>query len=281
VDGSGREQRWKEQAEFFDVEAAEAAAGSNRPLTERTMRRYRDLRRRRFIPEYRFRVAGRLEGKRVIDVGCGTGENSVLLAKLGARVTGIDVSAGAIRIAEQRAEVNGVGDRAEFLCTPVEQAPVPARSFDMIWCDAFLHHVLDELPGVLSQFRDWCVPGGEAVITEPVSLSRTLRAVRLALLPPPVATPTERPLNRREIETIGHAFDEPKIRFFGFLGRLDKLILENDNFEESSRVRRTMSSVLHLADWPLLSVPQVQRLASQVVISGTIRTERLARRRAR
>ena len=269
---SGREERWKEQAAFFDAEAA-AATGSDRPLPERTMRRYRDMRRRRFIPEYRLRVAGRLEGKRVIDVGCGMGENSVLLAKLGAIVTGIDVSAGAIRIAEQRAEVNGVGDRAEFVCAPIEQAAVPAGSFDIIWCDAFLHHVLDELPGVLSRFRDWCVPGGEAVITEPVSLSRTLRAVRLALLRAPVATATERPLNRREIETIGQAFDEPRIRFFGFLGRLDKLILENNNFEESSRVRRTMSSLLHLADWPLLSIPQVPRLASQVVISGTIRTE--------
>lgn len=274
---SRREERWKEQAEFFDAEAEVADSGG--PIPERTMRRYRDLRRRRFVPEYRFRIARRLEGKRVIDVGCGTGENSVLLAKLGARVTGVDVSAKAIRIAEQRAEANGVADRAEFLCAPVERAPVPAGAFDIVWCDAFLHHVLDELSGVLSQFRRWCAPGGEAIITEPVSLSRTFRSLRLALFPPPVATPTERPLNGREIETIAEVLDNPRIRFFGLLGRFDKLILEHDNFEESSLVRRAMSSLLHLADWPLLSVPPVQRLASQVVIAGPMRAEGLMRQR--
>ena len=86
--------------------------------------------------------------------------------------------------------------------------------------------------------------------------------------------------SKREIETIAQALDNPRIRFFGLLGRLDKLILENDNFEESSPVRRATSSVLHLADSPLLSVPLVKRLASHVVISGRVRAEGLTPRRA-
>jgi 2-polyprenyl-3-methyl-5-hydroxy-6-metoxy-1,4-benzoquinol methylase len=82
MDSSGREERWKEQAQVFDAEAA-ATKLSDQPFPERTVRRYRDLKRRRFVPEYRFRVAGSLEGKRVLDVGCGMGEASVLLATLG------------------------------------------------------------------------------------------------------------------------------------------------------------------------------------------------------
>src|SRR5580704_9264608 len=54
-------------------------------------------------------------GTRVLDVGCGVGRWSRLLAARGAEVTGIDLSPTMIAQAQRRATAEGVGDRCRFL----------------------------------------------------------------------------------------------------------------------------------------------------------------------
>jgi SAM-dependent methyltransferase len=49
-------------------------------------------------------AAGGIDGKRVLDIGCGTGLLSMKLAKQGAQVTGIDLSADMLAVAEERAQ---------------------------------------------------------------------------------------------------------------------------------------------------------------------------------
>src|SRR4029079_7280719 len=98
-----RQRRWQSEASYFDRVAAREPEIT--PIRPRTIARYRDPWRSWLIPEYRLQLAGHLAGKRVLDVGCGEGRSSVLLAKLGARVTGIDISPGAIEAARSRATV--------------------------------------------------------------------------------------------------------------------------------------------------------------------------------
>lgn len=102
--------RWEQEAEFFDREALHAMQHLE-PVGARTLERYGVLRRRRFIKEFRFRVMGALAGMQVLEIGCGDGINAMNFAKLGATVTGIDISTGAIALARMRAEINGVSDR--------------------------------------------------------------------------------------------------------------------------------------------------------------------------
>jgi len=54
------------------------------------------------------------DGGRVLDLGCGTGRHSVGLARLGYRVTGVDVSAGMLEVARQRA--TQAGATVEWVC---------------------------------------------------------------------------------------------------------------------------------------------------------------------
>src|SRR5205085_11697689 len=100
----------------------------------------RPVLRRRFSKEFRFRRAGDLRGKSILDVGCGDGINAVMFAKMGALVTGVDISPGAIRVAERRAKVNGVSGSTRFICVPIETADLPDDSFDVVVGDAILHH---------------------------------------------------------------------------------------------------------------------------------------------
>lgn len=64
-------------------------------------------------------ATGGLAGKRVLDIGCGTGLLSVKLAKQGAEVTGIDLSAEMIAVAEER--VRSLSLPVQFIKQPMQQ----------------------------------------------------------------------------------------------------------------------------------------------------------------
>ncbi len=72
----------------------------------------------RGVIHHRFRLAielcGNLDGKKVLDVGCGSGRYSIEFARRGAEVVGLDFAQGMIDLARQTAEADGVGDRCSF-----------------------------------------------------------------------------------------------------------------------------------------------------------------------
>jgi SAM-dependent methyltransferase len=77
----------------------------------------------------------------VLDLGCGSGPQDLLLARRAARVIGIDVSAREIERAEARAAVYGRGCRVEFRCTPIEHAGFATHQFDKVFSFCVLEHI--------------------------------------------------------------------------------------------------------------------------------------------
>ncbi|MGZ7067783.1 MAG: METTL5 family protein [Methanobacterium sp.] len=64
---------------------------------------------------------GDVEGKKVIDLGCGTGIFTIGAALLGARVVeGVDIDADAIHIAKGQASKNGVKDKTRFITEDIQ-----------------------------------------------------------------------------------------------------------------------------------------------------------------
>ncbi len=59
------------------------------------------------------------KGKVAVDIGCGSGAGTLLLAGLGAKAVGIDVDPGVIALASSRAKEDGLSN-ARFLCADVE-----------------------------------------------------------------------------------------------------------------------------------------------------------------
>lgn len=87
---------WAAEREFFD---AQALTASNFNLTK-VAERYEGAMGRALYPlEVAYEILGDIRGKRLLDVGCGLGENSLLFARWGAHVTGVDVSGGSLAVA--------------------------------------------------------------------------------------------------------------------------------------------------------------------------------------
>jgi cyclopropane fatty-acyl-phospholipid synthase-like methyltransferase len=82
--------------------------------------------------------AGRLQGS-ILDVGCGTGENALMLAEHGYEVVGIDSAPNEIERARAKARERGVD--VEFLTLDAYELASLDRSFDTV-VDSALFHVL-------------------------------------------------------------------------------------------------------------------------------------------
>src|SRR5579863_10411110 len=98
-----------------------------------------------------FALAGNLAGKRVLDVGCGDGAYSIQAARLGANVTGLDISPMMLDAARRRAEAAGVS--LEWREGRAEALPFPAASFDVVIAVTVLCWVSDASAAVQEMTR--------------------------------------------------------------------------------------------------------------------------------
>lgn len=119
-------------------------------------------------------LLGDIAGKDFLDFGCGMGEESIYFAKLGARVTSIDISEVGIASLKRRAAYHQL-DIAAFQMR-ADPTSFEAESFDRLHGLGILHHVgidqgLDEVYRLLR-------PGGIGVFLEPMGDSRTVEAAK-------------------------------------------------------------------------------------------------------
>ena len=239
---------WSDEIAYFD-----SIAGTRDvvPLDRQIVARYANPVGSRSI-DFMFRVAGDFNGKRVLDVGAGTGEDSLVLAALGAEVTALDISPGSLRVLEQRAQMSGLVDRIKTFASPIEEF-VALKQFDLVWVHAFLHHVIPNLPVALETITKSLAPGGRVVVSEPTS-PRLLRRIRLMIPVPTDGTPGERPLEPSELATIAATFPGMKIRYFHGLSRLERILPSH------------RSQLLVRVDEIMLRLPLLRRLGGVAVM---------------
>jgi SAM-dependent methyltransferase len=163
--------------------------------------------------EYAYALLGNLSGRVVLDFGCGSGQNSLLLARRGARVIGVDISQDLLDLASRRLAVNGVGDRAEFVVGSAHDLPLQDESVDAVLGIAILHHL--DLAASAKEVRRVLKPGGVAVFKEPVRDSTVYRIVR-KMIPyrQPDVSPYERPLTTAELKSFAAGFNIEAWRAF-------------------------------------------------------------------
>jgi malonyl-CoA O-methyltransferase len=103
------------------------------------------------------RVLGRSRFKSIVDVGCGTGKNTLLLARIGERVHALDFSEGMI----EKAKVKLVQlHNVTFSVADItDRWPCHEQSADLVTCNLVLEHIRD-LSIVFSQAARVLAKGG-------------------------------------------------------------------------------------------------------------------------
>lgn len=110
---------------------------------------------------------GRLKPRSsILDVGCGTGDYTLLLARLGFRMTGADLSAKSLEAARQKAARVGIAD-ARFVISDAEKLEeCPEAAFDAVVSYSTLRYVT-RLDRAFQAIARILKPGGIAVLDFP------------------------------------------------------------------------------------------------------------------
>lgn len=82
------------------------------------------------------------QGKRVLEIGCGLGTDTLNFARAGAQVTAVELSDESAALTRKRLELYDLSDRATIHVGNAEELPsiLPAQSFDLVYSFGVIHH---------------------------------------------------------------------------------------------------------------------------------------------
>lgn len=118
---------------------------------------------RKYFVEYHipgFADFERWRGKKVLEIGCGIGTDTINFARHGAHITAIDLTEKSLEVARQRAEVFGVQDQIRFIQANAEELSrsVSVEPYDLIYSFGVIHHT-PHPERVLDEIRKYVKPG--------------------------------------------------------------------------------------------------------------------------
>lgn len=123
------------------------------------------------------KYAGSLDGKTVLDIGCGGGILTESMAQCGGIVTGIDMSEGPLEVAKLHLYESGMP--ITYLQTTAEQlAQEQPQGFEVITCMEMLEHVPDPL-SIIRACAHLVKPGGHVFFS---TLNRNPKAYLFAII---------------------------------------------------------------------------------------------------
>lgn len=181
-----------------------------------------------------------LRNAKVLEYGCGLGSQAFQLARRHCRVTGIDISPVAIRVARDEASRQNVLDYTDFRKMNAEALEFPDNSFDAVIGSGILHHLdlekaLDEIIRVLK-------PEGQAFFFEPLAHNPLIRAYRA--LTPGLRSEDEHPLTISDINTITSRFNQTDLSWHHITAFAAGLLYKTPLFKPVSKVLNGFDFVL-------------------------------------
>ncbi|MEQ9001660.1 MAG: class I SAM-dependent methyltransferase [Coleofasciculus sp. B1-GNL1-01] len=229
-------------------------------------------------PENRFilQQLGDIRGKRLLDLGCGAGENSVYFAQKGANCVAADYSAGMVDVALKLAAANGVnieGHTANAMALDFAD-----NTFDIVYASNLLHHIPD--PKIaLQEMHRILKPGGKACFWDPLKHNPVINVYRR--MATEVRTDDEMPLDINFVKVVKSLFSQVSydtfwlaslwifLRFY-LIEKVDpnqerywkKIIIEQEQLSPTYRRLETI-------DQSLKKIPLMKRLAWNIAVVAT------------
>jgi 2-polyprenyl-3-methyl-5-hydroxy-6-metoxy-1,4-benzoquinol methylase len=101
----------------------------------------------------------RWRGKKVLEIGCGIGTDTIRFASCGAQVTAVDLTEKSLEVAQRRAEIFGLADRVRFVHANAEKLSeaLPAEPYDLVYSFGVIHHTPNP-ESVLEEIRKYLGP---------------------------------------------------------------------------------------------------------------------------
>ena len=107
-------------------------------------------------------ILGELHFKSILEIGCGTGKNTLLFAQIGEQVKALDFSEEMIAQARRKSSAHNV----EFIVADITQRwPVDDASIDLISCNLVLEHI-EDLSHIFAQAARVLTNNGQFFISE-------------------------------------------------------------------------------------------------------------------
>ena len=131
-------------------------------------RRYRTADNERYFAEVLSRIVEIVQpapGATFLDAGCGTGDKSIALAKLGYRVTGIDISNDVLQKAKSRIMKEALTNRVKVRSGDISSIPCADGQYDHILCWGVLMHNQD-VESVVCELARVVKPQGTVIVSE-------------------------------------------------------------------------------------------------------------------
>lgn len=138
-----------------NIRHSKSAVGSREYFDEVEARKY-------FVEPHipAFAQFARWRGKKVLEIGCGIGTDSINFAKAGAEVTVVDLSDESLELCKKRFDVYGL--KAKFYLGDAESLGsfVPVEKYDLIYSFGVIHHT-PHPDRVMEQLKQYCKPDTE------------------------------------------------------------------------------------------------------------------------
>jgi SAM-dependent methyltransferase len=187
----------------------------------------------------------------------------VFFAMYGAEVHGFDLSPKGIEMARQIAAANGVAGRCHFRVANVSRMPYADASFDVVVCNAVLHHIV-KYPNVRDEIRRVLKHGGRLYFAEGVrdnGLYRLVRRLRRKLRP--VHYHGDVDLEISDLEQLTQGYADVRIEQFALLEKFAEGF--GRDYANGWGVRCVYLAT-HLVDKAMLAlVPPLRRHCLEVV----------------
>ena len=193
------------------------------------------------------------KNKKILEYGCGTGQNIEIFNKFGASVTGVDISEEGIKKASKRIKEKNIS--ADFFVMNVENTQFNNDSFDVVVGTGIIHHL--DLNKIYLETSRILNQNGHAIFFEPLGHNPIINLYRK--LTPNIRTVDEHPLMKKDLNLLKKYFKNVEIKYFSLFTLLAVPF-------RSLSIFNPLFKILYFIDKVILRLPIIKNWAWVVVI---------------